>query len=144
MIRLEALLNRWTRRQIARSDSVQPDVAWLPCGAALDAESVDALRPGAEQALRGPAPTLIADLSAVRSVDTAGLGFLVEYAQRASCFGKTIRVHAPAPCVAHLMQRAGIAHLFEYHPEASASRLAADSSKAVAASLDRQNEMAWS
>ncbi|MEU4821556.1 STAS domain-containing protein [Actinomadura citrea] len=83
---------------------------------ALDRAAAPALREHLIGVLRHSGRLLILDLSEVASADAAGLAVLVGAQRRAAGFGVIVRLTAPNPQVAALLNVTGLGRAFNVQP----------------------------
>ena len=85
----------------------------------LDIDSAAVLTTTLDQILDGPGPRVVVDLSAVEFCDSTGLSAFVVGHNRATATGGFVRLAAPQPFLADLLETVGLAGRMGVYPTVS-------------------------
>lgn len=84
-------------------------------------EPTDRLRAEIEQNIHGGSSKLVLDMSAVKSLDSSGIGVLVRGLTLSKQHGGTVKLAALPEPVIHTLKITGLLKLFEVFPDAASA-----------------------
>lgn len=101
--------------------AVRQDPVVITLGGQLDTASSPALREELLNLLHPGVGLLVLDLSAIQHADTSGLAVLIGCQHRTALLGGTLRLAAPGPAVAGVLEATGISRHLDIYPTIQAA-----------------------